>query len=80
MAQRLRLRASSAGGVGSIAGRGTKIPHAIRCGKKKKVGRCQKQMRSEEAMDQILQSLTGDTEDSGSILNVIGTFWRCLKK
>ena len=34
--QWLRLRASDAGGVGSIPGRRTKIPHAVRCGQKKK--------------------------------------------
>ena len=32
MVQRLRLHASNAGGVGSIPGQGTKIPHATRCG------------------------------------------------
>ena len=31
-AQWLGLRASTAGGAGSIPGWGTKIPHAIRCG------------------------------------------------
>ena len=30
--QWLRLRASTAGGTGSIPGRGTKIPNAARCG------------------------------------------------
>ena len=34
--QWLRLRAANAGGVDSIPGRGTKIPHAVRCGLKKK--------------------------------------------
>ena len=34
--QRLRLWASSAGGAGSIPSRGTKIPQAALCGKKKK--------------------------------------------
>ena len=33
--QRLRLRASTAGGTGSIPGRGTKIPHAAWRGQKK---------------------------------------------
>ena len=44
--QRLRLRASTAGGAGSIPGQGTKIPHATWCSqkqikfkKKKKAGR-----------------------------------------
>ena len=36
MVQWLQLRASSAGGSGSIPGRGTKIPHASWFGKKKK--------------------------------------------
>ena len=35
-------------------------------------------MRSEDVTDQILQSCIGDY--TGSILNVIGNFWRCLKK
>ena len=34
--QRLRLSAPTAGGVGSISGWGTKIPHASRCGQKVK--------------------------------------------
>ena len=34
--QWLRLHASTAGGTGLIPGQGTKIPHATRCGKKKK--------------------------------------------
>ena len=34
--QRLRLQASNAGGVGSIPGQGTKIPHAVQCGQIKK--------------------------------------------
>ena len=34
--QRLRLRASTAGGVGLIPGRGAKIPHATRHSQKKK--------------------------------------------
>ena len=34
--QWLKLQASSAGGVGSIPGWGSKIPHAARCGQKKK--------------------------------------------
>ena len=33
--QWLRLRTSTAGGTGLIPGRGTKIPHAVRCGQKK---------------------------------------------
>ena len=36
MVQRLRLRASTAGGVGLIPDQGTKIPHASRCGQKEK--------------------------------------------
>ena len=32
MVQWLRLRASTAGGTGSIPGRGTKIPNDARCG------------------------------------------------
>ena len=36
MVQWLRLRASTAGGTGSIPGWGTKILHAARCGQKKK--------------------------------------------
>ena len=36
MAQWLRLHASTAGGAGSIAGGGTKIPRAKPYGKKKK--------------------------------------------
>ena len=35
-AQWLRLPASTAGGLGSIPGRGTKIPDATQCGKKLK--------------------------------------------
>ena len=35
--QWLRLHAPTAGGVGSIPGWGTKILHALWCGKKKKV-------------------------------------------
>ena len=35
-AQWLRLRTCTAGGMGSIPGRGTKIPHAAWCGQKKK--------------------------------------------
>ena len=34
--QWLGLRASTAGGTGSIPGQGTKIPHAMVCPKKKK--------------------------------------------
>ena len=34
--QRLRLHASTAGGTGSISGRGTKIPQATWCGQKQK--------------------------------------------
>ena len=34
--QWLRLHASNAGGVGSIPGQGTKIPHASQCGQIKK--------------------------------------------
>ena len=33
--QWLRLCASNAGGMGSITGQGTKIPHAVRRGQKK---------------------------------------------
>ena len=36
MVQWLRLCASTAGGTGSIPGRGTKIPHAVQRGQKKK--------------------------------------------
>ena len=36
MIQWLRLSASTVGGMGSIPGQGTKIPHAARCGQKKK--------------------------------------------
>ena len=35
-AQWLRLPTSTAGGLGSFPGRGTKIPHATQCGKKLK--------------------------------------------
>ena len=35
--QWLRHHASNAGGIGSIPGQGTKIPHATGCGKKKKI-------------------------------------------
>ena len=35
--QWLRLHASTTGGMGLIPGWGTKIPHAMQCGKKKKV-------------------------------------------
>ena len=35
MVQWLRLCASNAGGMGSIPGQGTKIPHTIQCGQKK---------------------------------------------
>ena len=35
MVQRLRLRASTTGGMGSKPGRGTKIPHAVQGGQKK---------------------------------------------
>ena len=34
--QRIGLRASAAGGTGSIPGWGTEIPHATWCGQKKK--------------------------------------------
>ena len=37
MVQWLRLHASNAGHVGSIPGQGTKIPHAMKPGKKKKI-------------------------------------------
>ena len=37
MVQWLRLSASNAGGMDSIPGQGTKIPHALRCGQKKKL-------------------------------------------
>ena len=33
----MRLHASNAGGAGSIPGRGTKIPHAVRLSQKKKI-------------------------------------------
>ena len=36
MVQWLRLRNSTAGGAGLIPGRGTKVPHAMQCGKEKK--------------------------------------------
>ena len=36
MVQWLRLRATTAGGKGSIPGQGTKIPHAKQCGQKEK--------------------------------------------
>ena len=36
MAQRLRPPTSTAGGVGSIPGQETKIPHAVQHGQKKK--------------------------------------------
>ena len=36
MVQGLRLRASIAGGTGSILGQGTKISHAMWCGQKKR--------------------------------------------
>ena len=45
--QWLRLRTSIAGGTGSIPGRGTKIPHAVQCGKKKK----NKQHKLDKAVD-----------------------------
>ena len=35
MVQCLRLRASTAGGMGPIPGQGTKIPQVVWCGKKK---------------------------------------------
>ena len=35
-AQWLRLHTSTAAGMDSIAGQGTKIPHAVWCGQKKK--------------------------------------------
>ena len=34
--QWLRLRASNAGEAGPVPDQGTRIPHAMRCGKKKK--------------------------------------------
>ena len=34
MVQRVRLCAPNAGGAGSMPGQGTKIPHAVWCGKK----------------------------------------------
>ena len=37
MVQWLGLRASTAGGMGSIPGQGTKIPHAAQQSKKKKL-------------------------------------------
>ena len=40
--QWLRLHASNAGGTGSVPGKGTKIPHVVRCGKKKKKNRKEK--------------------------------------
>ena len=43
--QRLRLRASTAGGTGSIPGWGTKIPHAVLCGQKKKITKTWKQSK-----------------------------------
>ena len=35
-AQWLRLHTSTAAGVGSVPGQGTKIPHAVWCGQEKK--------------------------------------------
>ena len=37
MVQWFRLHASSVGEMGSIPCQGTKIPHAVQCGKKKKI-------------------------------------------
>ena len=41
MVQRLRLRAPEAGGMGSIPGQGTKIPHATQCSQKNQHTSCQ---------------------------------------
>ena len=35
--QWLKLHASTAGGMGSTSGQGTRIPHAAWCGQKKKI-------------------------------------------
>ena len=40
--QWLRLRTPNAGGMDSIAGRGTKIPHATQCSWKKKLRKFKK--------------------------------------
>ena len=37
MVQSLGLQAATAGGMGSIPGRGTKIPHAMQCGQEQKI-------------------------------------------
>ena len=42
MVQLLGLRAPNAGGVGSVPGQGTKIPHATRCSQKEKKNKLNK--------------------------------------
>ena len=48
--QWLRLHTSTAGGVGSIPGWGTKIPHAM--------GRSQKKKKKKEFTDKLLESIS----------------------
>ena len=52
--QRLRLQASTAGGMGSIPGQGTKIPHAAKHGPKKPQKKNKQKKREREKSKQEL--------------------------
>ena len=48
VAQWLRLHASNARGIGSIPGHGTKSPHAVWCGQKRKKKNKQQQQKAKK--------------------------------
>ena len=71
--QWLRLCASNAGGIDSIPGQGTKIPHALRCGQKKVIeGILVLQERNCPEWDPTLYSFHPDSKESACNMGDLG--------
>ena len=78
--QWLRLQASNAGGMGSIPGRGTRIPHAVQCGQENKNEERKKQdLNSANTMENEGRNIMSLTTQQKHTALRYPCIWACAK-